>query len=186
MSTDELDVEFKASGAGGGSARRQSTAARKFADQLDKIFLLDESLNQLDRTVNNKKDSVSYQNSELAVLEARLKQAERLLEEKRQQLAGEETPSSGTRAENGISSPVRPRQAMPDYVQNPSFSSTPDADSKKIEEEQEVEDGPGRPAPPAPREKEYVVVEKTPSVVENRATTLSEPQQYQASSSGRA
>jgi hypothetical protein len=112
------------------------------------------------------------------MLEARLKQAERLLEEKRQQLAGE-APLSGTRAENGISSPVRPRQAMPNYVQNPTFSSTPDADSKKIEEEQEVEDGPGRPAPPAPREKEYVVVEKTPSVMENRGATLSEPQQYQ-------
>jgi hypothetical protein len=58
---------------------------------------------------------VSIQNSELALLEARLKQAEKLLEESKRRLAGR--PQNPTNSDSS-------GRSVPDYKPNPSFSAT--------------------------------------------------------------
>jgi len=143
MASDhELDLEFRAAAAK--SARPTSTLARAFANQLNDIFLLDDQLDKLDQSVSRKKQSVSYQNSELALLEARIKQAEKLLEEKKQRLAGRSPTTSS-------------RNNVPDYAPNPAFSATAKADDKAGEEAADTKDGAGeqggyqtRPPPPPP------------------------------------
>jgi len=143
MASDhELDLEFRAAAAK--SARPTSTLARAFANQLNDIFLLDDQLDKLDQSVSRKKQSVSYQNSELALLEARIKHAEKLLEEKKQRLAGRSPTTSS-------------RNNVPDYASNPAFSATAKADDKAGEEVTDTKDGAGeqggyqsRPPPPPP------------------------------------
>ena len=51
MSDRDLDLEFKATNK---SLRPQSQLARAFADQLNDVFLLDETLDKLDRNINRK------------------------------------------------------------------------------------------------------------------------------------
>jgi hypothetical protein len=51
MSDADLDREFEATQK---ALRPQSQIARAFADQLNDIFLLDDSLDKLDRNVNRK------------------------------------------------------------------------------------------------------------------------------------
>ncbi|KAF8244554.1 hypothetical protein K440DRAFT_10245 [Wilcoxina mikolae CBS 423.85] len=149
MSDADLDLEFEATNK---SLRPQSQLARAFADQLNDVFLLDETLDKLDRNINRKKQSVSYQSSELALLEARIKHAEKLLEEKKAHLL-----RGGDAVANGN---------IPDYAANPNFSATPDADKKReggdVVEEEEVDQVETRP------EREYVVVDR-----------VQEKQQYQ-------
>ncbi|KAF8534913.1 hypothetical protein BDD12DRAFT_381603 [Trichophaea hybrida] len=150
MSDADLDLEFEATNK---SLRPQSQLARAFADQLNDVFLLDETLDKLDRNINRKKQSVSYQSSELALLEARIKHAEKLLEEKKAHLLR----GGGAGANSNI----------PDYAANPNFSATPDADEKRegegeAVEEEEVDQVETRP------EREYVVVDR-----------VQETQQYQ-------
>lgn len=96
------------------------------------------------RLTERRKQSVSYQNSELALLEARIKQAEKLLEEKKQRLAGRSPTTSS-------------RNNVPDYAPNPAFSATAKADDKAGEEAADTKDGAGeqggyqaRPPPPPP------------------------------------
>lgn len=79
---------------------------------------------------------MSYQSSELALLEQRLKQAEQLLEEKKQRLLKGGTGTA--------------------YEANPNFSSTPDADKKRKEESLKEEDENDNGAEP----KDYVVVNR--------------------------
>lgn len=92
-----------------------------------------------------RKQSVSYQNSELALLEARIKQAEKLLEEKKQRLAGRSPTSSA-------------RSNVPDYAPNPAFSAIAKADEQTAEDGAEPKEGSAaqengyqaRPPPPPP------------------------------------
>jgi hypothetical protein len=51
MSDADLDLEFEATNK---SLRPQSQLARAFADQLNDVFLLDETLDKLDRNINRK------------------------------------------------------------------------------------------------------------------------------------
>ncbi|KAI5841212.1 hypothetical protein BZA05DRAFT_230803 [Tricharina praecox] len=144
MASDhELDLEYRAAAAK--SVRPTSTLARAFANQLNDIFLLDDQLDKLDQSVSRKKQSVSYQNSELALLEARIKQAEKLLEEKKQRLAGRSPTSSA-------------RSNVPDYAPNPAFSAIAKADEQTAEDGAEPKEGSAaqengyqaRPPPPPP------------------------------------
>jgi len=95
------------------------------------------------QTNKRRKQSVSYQNSELALLEARIKQAEKLLEEKKQRLAGRSPTSSS-------------RNNVPDYASNPAFSATAQPDEKADQEGTGAKEAAGegdyqaRPPPPPP------------------------------------
>jgi len=59
--------------------RPQSTVARNFMSELDSLFNLDGGLENLDKTVLEKKQAVTTQTKELEALEARLKAAEERL-----------------------------------------------------------------------------------------------------------
>jgi hypothetical protein len=120
---------------------------------------------------------VSYQNSELAILEARIKQAELLLEEKQRRLSVQDSPTKSTNpAGNGNDASLR--CPAPGYAQSSSFSATLDADTKvaaAVMPKSGAKDKTGeneilrRSVVPEPQVKEeYVVVEKTPSVLESR------------------
>ncbi|KAI5799826.1 hypothetical protein EDC01DRAFT_647789 [Geopyxis carbonaria] len=117
-----------------------STLARAFSDQLNDAFLIDESLDRLSQTINRKKQSVSYQSSELAALEARIKAAEQLLEEKKKRISvstGSPSPTSRSRP------PI------------PAFDK-PEADNIETKDEPEAAD-----AKSVRTDGGYVVVEKT-------------------------
>jgi hypothetical protein len=131
-----------------------STIARSFSAQLNDAFLIDDTLDQLSSTVEQKKLSVTFHSKELEELEARIRRAEALLEEKKkrfsEQLPGEQ-PSD-------LSAPsTRPaRQSMPDHDQP--------------ESSQAAAAPPNRPAPAPPvanggsAEGEFVVIEKSASM----------------------
>jgi len=73
MSDAELDNEWQPTG------RPQSTMARSFALALDEMFKLDNSLEDLDAVVSEKKREISSQTSELEQLEARIRATEERL-----------------------------------------------------------------------------------------------------------
>lgn len=59
--------------------RPQSTVARNFMDELDTLFNLDGSLDNLDKTIYEKKQAVNTQAQELEALQRRLREAEERL-----------------------------------------------------------------------------------------------------------
>jgi uncharacterized coiled-coil protein SlyX len=63
--------------------RPQSTVARNFMTELNSLFNLDDDLDTLDKTVNEKKQAVSTQTQELEALQARLREAEERLNQAR-------------------------------------------------------------------------------------------------------
>jgi chromosome segregation ATPase len=74
FSDEELDRDWKPNG-----RRPQSTIARSFSAELGDIFRLENSLADLDREVDTRKQKVSREAQELASLEARLKEMEERL-----------------------------------------------------------------------------------------------------------
>ncbi|KAI5787683.1 hypothetical protein DFH27DRAFT_222255 [Peziza echinospora] len=67
--------------------RPQSILASNFADQLNDIFLINDTLDELSQSVENKRFSLTTHNLELTALEARLKRTEELLEQKKKRLS---------------------------------------------------------------------------------------------------
>ncbi|PWW73862.1 hypothetical protein C7212DRAFT_213922 [Tuber magnatum] len=132
-----------------------STVARSFSAQLNDAFLIDDTLDQLSSTVEQKKLSVTFHSKELEELEARIRRAEALLEEKKkrfsQQLPGEKLPDPSS-----VSSTHRTRQPMPNCDQP--------------ESSQAAAAPPNRPAPAPPvanggnAEGGFVVIEKSASM----------------------
>ncbi|KAL7267808.1 hypothetical protein RUND412_009590 [Rhizina undulata] len=102
--------------------RPQSTFARLFSEQLDGLFMINNRLEKLNLTVLEKKQSVSLQSKELSELEARLRQTEKLLEEKTKRLSLQFCPNSG--ASSSSQSPDRARPPIPNYEQDPTVSET--------------------------------------------------------------
>ncbi|RDW82466.1 hypothetical protein BP6252_03578 [Coleophoma cylindrospora] len=104
MSDEDLDRDWKPS-----STRPQSTMARSFSAALNDLFKLDDnSIVELDRAVDKKKQAVSTQTSELEALEARLRATEERLK------AAAENPRrtlSGRSVEGGT--PQTPRERVP-------------------------------------------------------------------------
>ncbi|RPA91818.1 hypothetical protein L873DRAFT_1831312 [Choiromyces venosus 120613-1] len=132
-----------------------STIARSFSAQLNDAFLIDDTLDQLSSTVEQKKLSVTFHSKELEELEARIRRAEALLEEKKkrfsQQLPGEQFPDPPA------PSTYRARQPLTNYDQP--------------ESSQAATAPPNRPAPPPPvlanggsSEGGFVVIEKSASM----------------------
>ncbi|KAF8460034.1 hypothetical protein BDZ91DRAFT_851752 [Kalaharituber pfeilii] len=69
------------------SGRPQSLLAESFASQLNDIFLINDTIDQLASSVENKRFSLTTHNLELSALEARLKRTEELLEQKKKRLS---------------------------------------------------------------------------------------------------
>lgn len=154
------------------------TIARSFSEQLNDAFLIDDSLDKLASTVEqkyfappppspmfhtatperrsltfvNRKQSVTFQSSELKLLEESIRRAEALLEEKKnrlsQQFPGSVPPSS--------TSP-NSRKARPPI---PTYDSNGNENSASGTEEL-----PARAAPMPPSADGFVVVQKTPSML---------------------
>ncbi|RDL40127.1 Uncharacterized protein BP5553_00106 [Venustampulla echinocandica] len=99
MSDDELDREWKPSN------RPQSTMARSFSLALNDLFMIDNSVADLDAVVSEKKKAVSSQASELEALEARLKATEERLKARQALGAGAGAGSSPKTKPSGRSSP---------------------------------------------------------------------------------
>uniref|UniRef100_A0A8H7TV34 Uncharacterized protein n=1 Tax=Bionectria ochroleuca TaxID=29856 RepID=A0A8H7TV34_BIOOC len=74
MSDAELDRDWKPNG-----RRPQSTIARSFSAELMDIFRIENSISDLDKEVDQRKQKVGQSNDELASLEARLKEMENRL-----------------------------------------------------------------------------------------------------------
>lgn len=132
------------------SARPQSVLAANFADQLDNIFLINDTLDELTNSVENKRFSLTSHNAELEALQARLKRTEELLEAKKKRLS---FPGSPTDVPPMPTSPPPPPPAgasngvppMPNAPPPP----PPKDDSVAVSEAKEG----------------FVVVERSPSVV---------------------
>jgi len=145
--TSPKDESFK-------SARPQSLLAVNFADQLNNIFLLNDTLDELANSVENKRFSLTSHNAELEALQARLKRTEELLEQKKKRLS---LPASPT----GV--PPMPNSPPPPP---PAGSSTSGAAAPPM---------PNGSPPPPPKDESaaaagegkegFVVVERSPSVV---------------------
>jgi hypothetical protein len=71
---EELDRDWKPNG-----RRPQSTIARSFSAELGDIFRIENSLTDLDREVDTRKQKVNRETQELASLEARLREMEERL-----------------------------------------------------------------------------------------------------------
>ncbi|KAH8175407.1 hypothetical protein LIA77_03825 [Sarocladium implicatum] len=71
---EELERDWKPNG-----RRPQSTIARSFSAELGDIFRIENSLTDLDREVDTRKQKVTREAEELASLEARLKEMEERL-----------------------------------------------------------------------------------------------------------
>ncbi|CUS08973.1 unnamed protein product [Tuber aestivum] len=131
-----------------------STIARSFSAQLNDAFLIDDTLDQLSTTVEQKKLSVTFHSKELEELEARIRRAEALLEEKKkrfsQQLPGEKLPDPSVPGTHRDGQPV-PNCGQPESSQ---AAAVP----------------PSRPAPAPPvasggsAEPGFVVIEKSASM----------------------
>ncbi|KAH0607787.1 uncharacterized protein H6S33_002821 [Morchella sextelata] len=132
--------------------RPTSTIARSFSEQLNDAFLIDDSLDKLASTVEQKKQSVTFQSSELKLLEESIRRAEALLEEKKnrlsQQFPGSVPPSS--------TSP-KSRKARPPIPTHDSNGNENSASG--------TEEPPARAAPKPPSADGFVVVQKTPSML---------------------
>ncbi|KAJ4307285.1 hypothetical protein N0V88_000668 [Collariella sp. IMI 366227] len=71
---EELDRDWKPSG-----RRPQSTMAQMFSQELMDIFRIDNSVADLDKQVDKRKQQINSQTSELEALEARIREMERRL-----------------------------------------------------------------------------------------------------------
>lgn len=134
--------------------RPVSTIARSFSAQLNDAFLIDDTLDQLSSTVEQKKLSVTFHSKELEELEARIRRADALLEEKKkrfsQQLPGQQLPDPSAPSTH------RARQPMTNYDQPESSQAAAAPPSRSA------------PAPPVANggsaEGGFVVIEKTASM----------------------
>ncbi|KAI5846609.1 hypothetical protein DFP73DRAFT_476354, partial [Morchella snyderi] len=129
------------------------TIARSFSDQLNDAFLIDDSLDKLASTVEQKKQSVTFQSSELKLLEESIRRAEALLEEKKnrlsQQFPGSVPPSSTSPNSR------KARPPIPTY----------DSNWKNENSASGTEEPPSRTAPNPPNADGFVVVQKTSSML---------------------
>lgn len=96
--------------------RPQSTIARNFMTELDSLFKLDGGIEDLDRTVHEKKAAVSTQTKELEALEARLRAAE----ERLNQAKGNSPP-----AKSGTQQTTQRDEAQPQAPESPLAQKTP-------------------------------------------------------------
>ncbi|EUC26865.1 hypothetical protein COCCADRAFT_113171 [Bipolaris zeicola 26-R-13] len=96
--------------------RPQSTIARNFMTELDSLFKLDGGIEDLDRTVHEKKAAVSTQTKELEALEARLRAAE----ERLNQAKGNSPP-----AKSGTQHTTQKDEAQPQAPESPLAQKTP-------------------------------------------------------------
>ncbi|KAF8416765.1 hypothetical protein EV426DRAFT_397010 [Tirmania nivea] len=126
---------------------RDRVLAANFADQLDNIFLINDTLDELTNSVENKRFSLTSHNAELEALQARLKRAEELLEAKKKRLS---LPGSV---------PPMPKSPPPPPPAGGSDAAPP---------------MPNAPPPPPPMDESaavpeakegFVVVERSPSVI---------------------
>ncbi|TGZ81298.1 hypothetical protein EX30DRAFT_348836 [Ascodesmis nigricans] len=136
LSDADLDAEFQEAQAKKPSrGRPTSQAAIAFSKQLDDMFLIDDNLDKLSSDINRKKQSVSYQSSELAALEARLKAAEMLLRERKKDAGIEDEfpEDSGPQSaeETTTEAPVPVVETKPAPAPEPEASKE---DSKEAEE----------------------------------------------------
>ncbi|KAK3315474.1 hypothetical protein B0H66DRAFT_606356 [Apodospora peruviana] len=76
MTDAELDRDWKPNG-----RRPQSTIARSFSQELVDIFRIENSVADLDEKVNQKKQQINNQTSELEALEARIREMEQRLKQ---------------------------------------------------------------------------------------------------------
>ncbi|KAF8433317.1 hypothetical protein BGX38DRAFT_210498 [Terfezia claveryi] len=127
--------------------------AAHFADQLDNIFLINDTLDELTNSVENKRFSLTSHNAELEALQARLKRTEELLEAKKKRLS---LPGSPTGVPPMPKSPPPPPPPPPPGISD-AVPPMPDAPP---------------PAPPkddsaavSEAKEGFVVVERSPSVV---------------------
>lgn len=78
MTDDELDRDWKPNG-----RRPQSTIARSFSEELMNIFRIENSVADLDEQVDKRKQQLSSQTTELEALEARIREMEQRLQQRK-------------------------------------------------------------------------------------------------------
>ncbi|RKU47018.1 hypothetical protein DL546_008247 [Coniochaeta pulveracea] len=78
MTDAELDRDWKPNG-----RRPQSTIARSFSEELMNIFRIDNSVADLDEQVDKRKQQLSSQTTELEALEARIREMEQRLQQRK-------------------------------------------------------------------------------------------------------
>ncbi|KAM0330744.1 hypothetical protein ACHAQA_003697 [Verticillium albo-atrum] len=126
MSDADLDREWQPSG-----RRPQSTIARSFSQELIDIFRIENSVADMDEKVDQRKQNVQSQASELEALERRIRELEGRLK--------------------GGSSASHPRGAIPTHQQQPSTSSSATAPATATKDGSRSRPGTARQnQPPAP------------------------------------
>ncbi|KAK4121864.1 hypothetical protein N657DRAFT_657396 [Parathielavia appendiculata] len=108
MSDEELDREWKPNG-----RRPQSAIAQMFSQELMDIFRIDNSVNDLDEKVKQRKQQINSQTSELEALEARIREMEMRLKGQ----IGPDNPgqssTAGAAQSNNTSAPAPPEKDYP-------------------------------------------------------------------------
>ncbi|KAL2755450.1 hypothetical protein ACRALDRAFT_2027202 [Sodiomyces alcalophilus JCM 7366] len=89
MTDEELDRDWQPNG-----RRPQSTLARSFSQELGDIFRIENSVNDLDERLGQRKNNVKSQESELEALERRIREMEERL--KRGSIIGHPRPALPT------------------------------------------------------------------------------------------
>ncbi|KAK3386610.1 hypothetical protein B0H63DRAFT_138653 [Podospora didyma] len=114
MTDEELDRDWKPSG-----RRPQSTIARSFSAELMDIFRIENSVADLDKHVNEKKQQINTQTSELEALEARIREMEQRLKT--------QGPVNGNNQNGRAGSPRTQRPAVGNAFDNPNAPPVPPA-----------------------------------------------------------
>jgi len=150
------------------SGRPQSTVARNFSIDLDNLFKIDGGLDNLDRTVFQKKQAVSSHTQELEALEAKLRETEERLKQAKTSPAPfsrkdsqRRTPIQGTFAEADMAGAPDPNSPL-SQVTNVPRRSNPQAEARKSNDQAPLLSMPGA-MPGTPQSytgREYVMVDK--------------------------
>jgi TolA-binding protein len=100
MNDEELDRNWQPSG-----RRPQSTMARSFSQELMDIFRIENSLTDLDKQIDERKQKVTQESDELAALERRIREMDERLRGNAPRAPAQASTTQTSRAETSAPAP---------------------------------------------------------------------------------